>query len=150
MVNDTYRSYRPKISKRNLRNLFINSKQLKSLPNQRWRQKPVVSIYTCQLSRIMRESHACMRRLKTSISRTHAPRTISHAWLTNPDELFFNTWLITKIKFNIAKNNSKRRLTLTQHTKMSSLKRSSEHLRKFSATFGSLPKIVGNVQKFRS
>ena len=32
--------------------------------------------------------------------RLHASRTISHSWLTNPDELFFNTWLITKIQLN--------------------------------------------------
>ena len=27
-------------------------------------------------------------------------RTIFHTWQTNPDELFFNTWLMTKIQFN--------------------------------------------------
>ena len=49
--------------------------------------------YTCQLSRVIRESHACG--LKTSISRikdnfsrlTHKSRQI----------VIFNTWLITKI-----------------------------------------------------
>ena len=69
--------------------------------------------------------------------------------LTNSDELFLNTWLITKTKFNIPENNPKSRLTLSQHNKMSSLKRSSDHLRTFSATFGSLRKIVGNVRTFR-
>ena len=28
-------------------------------------------------------------------------RTISHTWQTNPDKLFFNTWLMTKIQLNV-------------------------------------------------
>ena len=35
---------------------------------------------------------------------SHASRTISHAWLINPDKLFFNTWLITKVQFNFPEN----------------------------------------------
>ena len=35
--------------------------------------------------------------------RSHASRTIYHAWLTNPDEFFFNTWLIMKVKFSFTK-----------------------------------------------
>ena len=102
-----------------------------------------LSLYTCQ--RIMRESHACgLQRSISSIKDNFSPR------LTNSDELFLNTWLITKTKFNISENNPKSRLTLSQHTKMSSLKRSSDHLRTFSATFESLRKIVGNVRKFRT
>ena len=83
--------------------------------------------------------HAWVSRIKDNHSRR----------LTNSDELFLNTWLITKTKFNISENNPKSRLTFSQHTKMSSLKRSSDHLRTFSATFGSLRKIVGNVRTFR-
>ena len=75
--------------------------------------------------------------------RSHASSTISHAWLTNPDELFFNTCLITNIQLNIPEDNTKRRLTLLQDTKIQSLKRSLEHLPTFSGAFGSLRKIVG-------
>ena len=78
------------------------------------------------------------------VSRNHSRR------LTNSDELFLNTWLITKTKFSIPENNPKSRLPLSQHNKMSSLKRSSNHLRTFSATFGSFRKIVGNVRTFRT
>ena len=36
--------------------------------------------------------------------RSHASRTIYHAWLTNRDhEFFFNTWLIMKVKFSFTK-----------------------------------------------
>ena len=84
--------------------------------------------------------YAWVSRIKDNFSRR----------LTNSDELFLNTWLITITKFNIPENNPKRRLTLSQHNKMSSLKRSSDHLRTFLATFGSLRKIVGNVRKFRT
>ena len=51
--------------------------------------------------------------------------------------------------FNIPKNNPKRRF-LSQDTRMLSLKRPSELLRTFSATFGSLQKIIRNVRKFQS
>ena len=75
------------------------------------------------------ESDACgllrsISRIKDNFSRR----------LTHPDELFLKTWFITKIKFSILENNPKRRLTLSQHTQMWSLKRSSEHLRAFLAT----------------
>ena len=86
------------------------------------------------------ECHTCG--LQTSIS--YASKTISHARLTNPDELFFNTCIIRKIKFNIPENNPKRCLTLSQHTKMSSVKKSSEHLRTFSATFRKSSGKFGN------
>ena len=33
----------------------------------------------------------------------HESRTISHTWLTNRDEFFFNTWLLMKIKFGFTK-----------------------------------------------
>ena len=78
--------------------------------------------------------------------RSHASRTSSHAWLTNLAELFFNTWLITKIKFNTVFLNPRMHLTLPQHTKISSfkglrnffwnLRQHSEVLRKLSGMFG--------------
>ena len=54
--------------------------------------------------------------------RSHESRTISYGWFTNLNELFFNTWLITKNKLNIPENIPKRRLTLSQHAKMSPMK----------------------------
>ena len=51
-------------------------------------------------------THAlCMSLPPTDLRhRSHASKTIAHAWLTNSDELFSNTWLITKVKFNVPEN----------------------------------------------
>ena len=66
-------------------------------------------------------------------------RTIFHTWQTNPDELFFNTWLMTKIQFNFP-------LTLEITSKF--VKSCHNNFTKFLAKFGSLRKIFGNMRTF--
>lgn len=46
--------------------------------------------------------------------RSHASRAISHPWFTNLDELFFQTWLITKTQSNFPENTSKKVLNFNR------------------------------------
>ena len=103
-------------------------------------------MYTCQLSRIMRESHTCV--LKTSISRitdnfsrlTLKSRRVVHKKLHFILDLlcFISLLLIT-----IAKA-----LKCLQSVRIVSVQRSSEYRWTFSAMLRSLRKIVGNLQKW--
>lgn len=67
-------------------------------------------IYAYQLSGTMCESHGCW--LKTLIS--YIKNNFS-CKLTNPDKVFFNTLLITKIKLNISKMKTSKKGTQLYH-----------------------------------
>ena len=108
--------------------------------------KRVSIYYTCQLSCIMRESHACG--LKTSISNiednfsglTHKYGRVVLKKLHFISDLLC---IISLLFITIAKA-----FKCLKSVQIVSVQRSSEYLLTFSVTFGSLWKIVGNLQKW--
>ena len=105
-----------------------------------------VKMYTCQLSRIMRESHAwkletSISRIKDNISRlTHKSGRVVQKNLHFVSDLLCINFLIF---ITIAKA-----FKCLQSVRVVSVQRSSEYRRTFSAMFGSLRKVVGNLQKW--
>ena len=87
----------------------------------------------------MRESHACRR--KTAISRIKD--NFSH--LTHRSGHFISDLLCI---FSLLFITIVKAFKCLQSVQIVSVQRSSEYLRTFSATFGSLRKIVGNIRKW--